>query len=342
MKTKTMWQRVEELTQLFGVSGYERAVRSYLRGEISGDADEITTDALGNLIALKKGTDPVNGKKMMFSAHMDEIGFQVIKINDDGSIMVRSMGFTWIYINYMSRVRFQNGVCGIISGKVLPEKFENKMINLFVDIGAVTKGEAAKFVQVGDVAVYEGSYQELVGETITAKALDDRIGCAILVEAMKKIQSSPNDLYFVFSVQEELGCRGGKTAAERIQPDIGVAVDVTPAHDRPSDLEGSNTVGGGVGIKVADPSVICDANLVSTMKECCLRETIKYQPEVIYQGGTDAGAISLSHWGVRCAGISVVTRYPHGPNAVVSKEDSEGAAALLCSFADQIFNFNED
>lgn len=322
---------LNELTQAFGVSGYEKEIRDVIKNEIKDDADEIIVDAIGNLIAYKKGSGE-NKKKIMLAAHMDEIGMQVKKIEDDGKIKVKPLGYLWLPVTYMNRVKFRNGITGIVTSTVLFENVKNDFNKLYIEIGARTKEEAQKYVKIGDVIGYVGEYEELLGGNVTAKALDNRIGCYMMIETMKKINHPVNDLFFVFTVQEELGCRGAKAAANRIKPDIGIAVDVTPAHDYPCDLEGSNTLGGGTAIKVSDPSVICDEELVEKMVKCCEDNDIKYQLDVIDRGGTDAGSINLSNDGVKALGVSVATRNAHGPNAVVNMNDALSSIELLSKF----------
>lgn len=172
------------------------------------------------------------------------------------------------------------------------------------------------------------------------RALNNRIGCYQLLEALKENDGTyPNDIYYVFCVQEELGCRGSKTAAERIQPDIGIAVDISPAHDYPCDLEGSNEVDGGIGVKICDPSVVCGEDVVEAMYKCCEENNIPYQREVIDQGGTDASSMNQSHYGVRTGGIVVVTRYPHCQSAVASRKDIEAGVDLMNAFSKYTFKF---
>lgn len=331
---------LEELTQLTGVSGYEKEVSKFIKKELAESIDSVFTDSLGNLIVLKKGSAQ-NKKKIMLCAHMDEIGLQVIKITDDGMIMVKSLGCSWMYTTYMARVRFRNGMVGVISSRVKPDKINNEFVNLFVDIGTASKEETLKYVDVGDVAAYIGPYQALAGKNVIAKALDDRVGCYIMIEAIKRLKETRNDVYFVFTVQEEEGCRGSKVTAERIHPDVGVAIDVTPGQDRPGDLEGSNTVGNGTAIKISDTSVICDEYLIEKMIGCCKRDNIKYQKDVIYVGGTDASSMNLSGMGVCSAGISVVTRYAHGPNSIVNLDDVEASINLLTAFVNEEFTFED-
>jgi putative aminopeptidase FrvX len=332
---------LKDLTQAFGVSGYESEVREIIKESVKDYADDVIVDALGNLIAYKKGSSK-NKKTIMAAAHMDEIGLQITKIDDNGSIKVKTLGFLWADTTYMSRIRFKNGITGIVSSTTNMENVKNDFTKLCVDIGAKSKNEAMKYLKIGDVASYIGEYTELKGDNITAKALDNRAGCYVMIKALKNLMniSTPiNDIYFVFTVQEELGCRGAKVAAERIKPDIGIAVDITPAHDYPCDLEGSNKLGGGTAIKVSDPSVICNEYLISEMVKCCEENNIKYQYDVIDKGGTDASSINLSNYGVRTGGISVVTRYPHGPNSMANIQDIEASAKLLSHYVNRSFCF---
>jgi endoglucanase len=329
---------LEKLTQAFGVSGYEKEIRELIREEVKAYADEVTVDALGNLIVLKKGTG-ANKVKIMTASHMDEIGFQVMKVNDKGLITVRGLGGIPVGATVMNRVKFRNGTRGIVSSTVKIDDIKNDIKKLYIDIGAQSKEEALKYVKVGDVACYDGEYLELKEDNVVAKALDDRIGCYIAIEALKKLGNPYNDVYFVFTVQEEVGLRGATVAAERIRPDLGIALDVTVAHDFPNSGEGSNALGGGTAIKLSDGSVLCDEYLVEEMIKCAEENNIKYQRDIIDMGGTDAGAINRSHYGVRSAGISVATRYVHGPNCFVNMKDTEASIELLCKYVNREFKF---
>ena len=331
---------LEELTQLWGVAGYEKEVRAYIEEKVKPYADEILTDAIGNLIVLKKGTGGENAKKIMYAAHMDEIGFMVKTIESDGRLRVCNMGWNWAGSAYNGRVRFRNGVTGVVGCMGAIEEAGNQVGKLYIDIGAVSKEDAMNYVKLGDACGYYGEYRQLVNDRVCAKTLDDRIGCYQLIEALIENDGTyPNDIYYCFVVQEELGCRGSKAAAERIHPDIGIAVDITPAHDYPCDLEGSNTVDGGIGIKICDPSVVSDEDVVEAMVACCEKEGIPYQREVIDKGGTDASSMNLSGVGVRTGGVVVVTRYPHSQSAVASKKDIEGGVDLISAFSRYSFTF---
>ena len=329
---------LEELTQAFGVAGFEGEVREIIRREAQPYADEIREDAMGNLIVLKKGMDSPNKKRIMFAAHMDEIGFMVKKILPDGTLLICNLGWNWAGSVYNERVRFRNGVTGVVGCRGSIEDAKNDVKKLFVDIGAKDAEDAKKYVRLGDPCGYMGPYLHMQNDLICSKSLDNRIGCWQLLEALRDNDGSgPNDVYYVFTVQEELGCRGSGPAAEAIRPDIGVAVDITPAHDYPCDLEGSNEVGKGVAVKVCDPSVVCDERIVSAMETCCRQMEIPYQLEVIDQGGTDASSMNLSHYGVRVGGIAVATRYPHCQSCVASLKDIEAGARLCTAFAKREF-----
>ncbi len=331
---------LKDLTQIWGAAGYERDVRAYIEKMAQPCADEIMTDALGNLIVKKSGKGGPNAKKIMFDAHMDQIAFMVKTIEADGRLRVCNHGWNWAGSAYNSRVRFRNGTVGVV-GCVGPiEEAGNQAGKLYIDIGATSKEDALQYVNLGDPCIYEGEYLQMANDRVCSRALDDRIGCYQLLEALKENDGTfPNDIYYVFSVQEELGCRGSVVAAERIHPDIGVAVDISPAHDYPCDLEGSNAVDGGIGIKICDPSVVCDEDVVAAMIGCCEKNGIRYQREVIDRGGTDASSMNLSGCGVRAGGIVVVTRYPHCQSTVASKKDIEAGIDLIDAFSRETFSW---
>ena len=330
---------LRDLTQMWGVAGFEKNVRKYIEELVTPYADEVITDAMGNLIVYKKGTGGEQAKKIMYAAHMDEIGFMVKTIEADGRLRVCNLGWNWTGSAYNSRVIFKNGIVGVVSCMGPIEEAGNKAGKLYIDIGATSKEDAQKYVNLGDACGYMGEYLSLANDRVCAKTLDNRIGCYQLIEALKENKDCFNDIYYVFCVQEELGCRGSKPAAERIKPDIGIAVDITPAHDYPCDLEGSNTVDGGIGIKICDPSVVSDEDVVEAMFECCKEFDIPYQREVIDQGGTDSSSMNISGLGVRTGGIVVVTRYPHSQSAVASKKDIEAGIDLINALSNYKFSF---
>lgn len=331
---------LEKLTQLWGVSGFEGKVREAVEEIVRPYADEMWTDNIGNLIVLKKGRDGPNKKKIMYSAHMDQIGFMVKAIGDDGLLKICNMGWNWAGSAYNSRVVFRNGMTGVVGCYGPIEEAGNKIEKLFVDIGAKDKEDAKKYVKIGDTCTYEGPYRRMNNGRICAVALDDRLGVYQEIEALKENPGTyPNDCYYCFVVQEEVGTRGSLVAVHQINPDIGIAVDITPAHDYPNDLTGSNTVGEGIAIKICDPGSISDETVVSVMEQLCGENKIPYQREVIDRGGTDASSMNLNGSGVRTGGICVVTRYPHCQSCEVSGDDVEGGIDLMNAFSAHEFRF---
>lgn len=333
---------LKELTQAWGIAGRERAVRAIIRREIEGYADEVFTDAIGNLIAVKHGAESASSKKIMLAAHMDEIGLQVKKICSDGRIKVCKVGWVWTSALYNDKVIFRNGVVGVIGCDGDIESAQNDTGKLFIDIGCTSKEDVEKYVKIGDYCGFIGHYYELQNERICSKSFDNRVGCYMLIEALKRNRGEgPNDVYYVFTVQEEIGCRGAQVAAERIHPDIGISIDVTPDHYFPCDLDGCNAVGDGVGVKLGDPSAMLDEYLVDEMLACCEENSIKYQRDVMDRGGTDASSMNLSGMGVRVCGISIVDRFPHSQSSIISKEDVRNAIEFVDKYTHRTFNFLE-
>lgn len=329
---------LKELTQAWGVAGREKAVRAIIRREIEGYADEIFSDAIGNLIAVKRGAESDSKKKIMLAAHMDELGLQVKKICGDGRIKVCKVGWVWTSALYNDKVIFQNGVVGVIGSD--GDISKNDVGSLFIDIGCTSKEEVEKYVKIGDYCGFIGHFYELQNERICSKSFDNRVGCYLLIEALKRNKGEgPNDIYYVFTVQEEIGCRGAQVASELIRPDIGISIDVTPDHYFPCDLDGCNAVGNGVGVKLGDPSAMLDEYLVDEMLACCEEHGIKYQRDVMDRGGTDASSMNLSGVGVRVCGISIVDRFPHSQSSIISKDDVRNAIELIDKYTHREFNF---
>ena len=328
---------LERLTQLWGVSGYEKMVREAIAEEVRPYADKVWTDPIGNLIAFKKGRGE---KKIMYAAHMDQIGFMVKNIEENGLLRICNMGWNWAGSAYNERVLFRNGTVGVVGCYGPIEEAENKIEKLFVDIGAKDRDDAKRMVKIGDCCGYFGPYLHLAGGQICSKSLDDRLGCYQLIASLRENPGDlPNDIYYCFVVQEELGCRGSKVAAQQVLPDIGIAVDITPAHDYPNDLTGANKVGDGIAIKICDPSVVADEDVTDAMEQICEENHIPYQREVIDRGGTDASSMNLTGDGVRTGGICVVTRYPHSQSSVVAPEDIEAGIDLMNAFSARSFDF---
>lgn len=325
---------LEELTQLWGVSGMENSVSDYIAEKIFPYADEIKLDAVGNLIALKKGTGS-SRKKIMLSAHSDEVGLCVVRIMENGLLKVKQVGGLSAFVLYMNRVQFANGTKGIVACSQRIEEIKDSDIRqLYVDIGVSSKEEAEKYVSVGDCAVIVGGFEELCNGRILSKAIDNRIGCYILMDVLEKMTTPYHDIYFTFTVQEEVGLRGATVLAERIRPDVGIAVDITRAFDLPGEDYGTPVLGGGVAIKVSDGSVICDNGLTNKLRKIADEHKISYQMDPLYAGGTDIGAIMKSCCGVKTLGLSIPTRYGHTPHNIIDMKDVEACSKLLKLFVE--------
>ena len=316
------------LDSAHGPSGDEGDIRAVIHQLARPWADEITADVMGNLVARKKGSGP----KVMFAAHMDSIGFIVTHIEKEGFLRVGKLGGISPKDVLNTPVRFKNGVRGVL---VAEEKAEDKLKleDCYLDIGARDEEQARSLVQVGDTAVYDTAVTEVNGRVISPY-LDDRIACAILLKAMEQITSHENDLYFVFTVQEEVGTRGAKTAAWSVDPDYGIAVDVTDVDDTPGSAKyGTCKLGRGAAVKVMDSSVICHPEVVKALEQCAQDKGIAVQRDIIRAGGTDAGPIHVTRTGVRTGGISMPCRYIHTPTEMADLSDVQSCVDLTVAFA---------
>ncbi|TYP59861.1 M42 family metallopeptidase [Thermosediminibacter litoriperuensis] len=324
-----MKELIKKLTETYGPSGEESQIREVIIGEIKDHADEIRVDVLGNIIARKAGS----GEKMMLAAHMDEIGLIITNIDDKGFLRFSNIGGVSPFTLIGERVIFENGTVGVLGMEKPANLFKNEMKdlkfnNMFIDIGARSKEEALKKVRLGDKAVYYRNC-DILGDCATAKALDDRAGCAVLIRVLQNLKSPRFDTYFVFTVQEEVGVRGAKTSAFGIDPDLAIAVDVTMTGDTPESEKMAVELGKGPAVKVMDRSVISHPRIKEMLIEAAEKNKIPYQLEVLEMGGTDAGAIHLSRSGVPSGGLSIPTRYVHTPSEMASIDDIEKAANLL-------------
>lgn len=325
---------LRELCAIHSVSGYENAICEYIKGHVESLVDVVELDALGNLIAVVKGTGHEK-KKIMCAAHMDEIGLQVLKLTSDGFAKVRTLGGVSPITSYMQKVKFENGAVGVVSNYKKQDAIDHKDFSqCYVDFGVNNQSSLEKIIGVGDVGAFIGDYTELADNRVMSKALDNRAGCYILIKSIEALaRSKPyHDVYFVFTVQEEVGLKGAKVVSEYIKPDIGIAIDITGSFDVPGDMEGNAVMGSGAAIKVSDASVICDRQLVGKMIACADESNISYQLDIMTGGGTDAGAINVSGYGVKSLGISIPTRYGHSPCSIASKEDIRDCHMLLTNF----------
>ncbi|NMB00957.1 MAG: M42 family metallopeptidase [Firmicutes bacterium] len=320
---------LRQLTEAFGPSGYETEVTNLIKTMVEGHVDEIKTDVMGNLIAIKEGSP--NGKKIMFAAHTDEIGIVVTHIDDNGFLRFANIGGVGISTLVGNRVRFAEGTIGVIYHEKGDWK-ELSLDKLYIDIGAESKVEALKKVKVGEFGIFHREFTDL-GNRLIAKSMDDRVGCAVLIDALKKISNPMNTLYFVFTSQEEVGLRGARTAAYGVDPDLGIALDVTLTGDMPEARRMEVSLGKGAAIKVKDSSLIVHPKVKELLVKLAEENNIPYQMEVLEAGGTDAGAIHLTRAGVPSGTISIPTRYVHSPSEMVDMRDVTACVDLVVALA---------
>ena len=309
------------LTQAFGPSGNEQEIAAVIADHCRLHADSIRTDKLGNLIAHKKGT----GKKIMVVAHMDEIGLIATHINPQGFIYFSTVGGFRTPEMIAKRVRFSNGTIGIIQ-KEKDETVEKKTDRFYIDIGVAGEQQARERVQIGDMAVLCGEFRE-TNDIVIAKALDNRVGCFIALQALKNIQTT-HELFFVFSAQEEVGARGAKTAAYALEADLALVIDTTFSYDTPK-IQNRTSLNRGPAIKVMDRSIIVSPLIKNWMAETAAVNNIPFQWEIIVSGGTDSGPIHLTKEGIPTGGLAIPVRYLHSGSEMAGKKDIEGAVDLL-------------
>ena len=323
-----MKKLLKQLTETFGPSGYEDEVRKLVQAEVKSLADEIKVDALGNLIARKKPTKPnKDTKKIMIAAHMDEIGLMVSHVDEKGFVRFSPIGGVFRRYVMGGRVRFLNGTVGVIGNENLGNINELPTLDkVYIDVGATSKKDCP--VKVGDVAAFERPFVDM-GNRLVAKSMDDRVGVLVAIEALRALKSTPHDVYFVFTTQEEVGTRGAGTSAFGVDPDVGIALDVTPTGDAPESLKMEMALGKGACIKIKDAGALSDPRVVQWMINTAEKNRIPYQREVLLFGGTDARAIQLARAGVPAGCISIPVRYVHSPSEMVDYSDVESSVKLL-------------
>ncbi|MDD3984856.1 MAG: M42 family metallopeptidase [Methanobacterium sp.] len=337
---------LKKLADAPGVSGFEDEIRDIMINELKDSVDHIEVDKLGNLIATRNGT--ANGKKIMLAAHMDEIGLMVRYIDKNGFIKFSKIGGIndQMLLNQEVSIHTSNGIFTGVIGSKPPHRMkeaERKKIveyeDMFIDIGACDKEEAEKIVKLGDTITINQEFTEL-GTLYKGKALDNRIGCAVLIEVMRKAEGTAT-IYGVGTVQEEVGLKGAKTAAYKLNPDMALALDVTISGDHPGikEEEAPSKIGKGPAIILADASgrgIITHPEIKELLISVADEEGIPYQLEVSDGGTTDATAIHLTREGIPTGVISPPTRYIHTPVSVVSMEDIENAAKLILAVLKRI------
>lgn len=333
-----MYNLIKKIMKPVSVSGREDAVVAVIAEEISPFVDSLRIDALGNLIAFKSGTAK-DRKKIMFAAHIDEIGFMVTYIEENGFIRFAPVGGINFASAAFTHVVFENGTRGILVPENGTKPADYAADKFVCDIGAKSRRDAARHVKIGDTFSVCADLVKLTGSRYAGRPLDDRIGAAILVEAAREISDTecPNDVYFVFTVQEEVGCRGSQTAAFGIQPDIGVALDVCGTGDEMSATPMEVKLGGGAAIKIKDHSVICDRSLVEKMRSLAEENGIKYQLEILLRGGTDTSSMQKAAGGAIAGCISIPTRHIHSTVEQIDLSDVRECVKLTEAIAKDPF-----
>lgn len=326
----------KELTETHGVPGNESAVRKVMEKYIAPYADEVSYDGLGSILAEKKGTK--SGPKVMVAGHMDEIGFMVTQITDDGFLRVQPLGFWWTHtmlaqqVKVITRKKEITGVFGFKFPGPDTMKKTLEMKDMFVDISAESKEQAQEFgVRPGDMVVPVFPFTVMENSNyMMAKAWDNRIGCAIAIEVMKELQDKEfaGSVVGVGTVQEEVGCRGAKTATHVANPDIMFAVDVTISDDVPGAKPTCKT-GKGPVIFLKDTMMIAHKGLFDYVINIAEENNIPYQLEALRNGGTDAGSSHLHGDGIPSLAITVPTRYIHSHAGILHKEDFENTVKLV-------------
>lgn len=325
---------LKTLTELNGISGNEDAVREFIKAEAAKYCDDIKIDSIGNLIAYKKGLG--SEQKIMLSAHMDEVGFMVTGYGESGMLKFKNIGGIDERILLGKKVLVgDKKIPGVIGSKPVhlqegEERNSNiKMKNMYIDIGAEKKDEAEKNAPLGEYIAFDSDYVEFGEDCIKAKALDDRVGCCILLEALKGNYNF--DLYCCFTVQEEVGTRGAEVAAFIVNPELALIIEGTTCSDVPGveKYDYSTNLGGGAALTILDRTAYPDKRLVDFLYKLSQKRNIKAQYKQTTSGGNDAGKIQRSREGVKVASISVPCRYIHSPVSVMNKKDFEACRDLV-------------
>lgn len=335
---------LRELSDAFGVSGFEDEVRARIEARIRPLVDDVFVDPLGNLIATRGGSDD---RVLMLDAHMDEVGFMVKWIDDRGFLRLTTLG-GWderIIPGHRVEIRtrsgeVRHGVIGAAPPHILSPEDQKKPIpleKLFVDVGATSRQEVADLgIRIGDPMTIHYPFLEIADGYVTGKAFDDRAGCAVLIETAERLSKEdlPMKTVFCFAFGEEVGLRGAKTAAFRIEPDLALALEGTIGADTPGiDEESQPTrLGRGPAISVADRSIIVSPKVVRALEAAAEAEQIPYQYKLPTYGGSDAGAIHLTRGGVPTGIVSVPCRFIHSPISTLRLNDYENTVRLVTRF----------
>jgi tetrahedral aminopeptidase len=341
---------LKTLTELSGPCGYEHSVSYFLRDYLTDKVDEVSIDPIGNVIARKKGDKP--GPTIILTAHIDEIGFIIKKIERNGLLRFEKLGGHDDRILLAQPVKVMgnngevNGVIGTISAHYTKFEEPNKVRKhnqMYIDIGASSQDEVAEMgIEIGTPVTWGTEFQVFgpaSRQRVRSKALDDRAGCAVLVQALEEIQteSFAGELIFLFAVQEEVGLRGAKTASEHLHADAALAIDTTAVSDTMEDvMDDSLRLGAGTGIKVMDFSLIVHKTMKDTLIKLARRKEIPFQLEVFPGIGTDGGAVNYANKGIPTGVLSIPSRYAHSPVEVADLGDLEATKDLVKAFILQL------
>jgi putative aminopeptidase FrvX len=339
---------LKELSETPGVPGREERLRAVVRRELKGLVDDIRVDVMGNLVARRAG----KGRKVMIAAHMDEIGFYVKYIDDKGFLRIQPVGGFDPRQLFAQRVlvhtRGGAALRGVLSYTAKPIHMQNpgegneapKLENFFVDLG-MTAAAVKKQVELGDMITMDRTL-EVCGDNVVGKAIDNRVGVFVMIEALRLLKKHQVDIYAVATTQEEIGLRGATTSAFAVEPDVGVALDTTLANDFPgqADMDAITRLGQGVGIKIMDASLICHPKLVDHFRAVAKKNRIAHQMEILPRGGTDGGALQRVRGGSASITLSVPTRYIHTVNEMSAQKDIESAIKLLAAYLEDAHHGN--
>lgn len=306
-----LYTTLKQICAVSAISGRESRLCELLKEKIKGYVDGVSVDTLGNLIAVKKGR--TGEKRIMLCSHMDEIGFLVNFIEDNGFVRVAAMGGVDLFAYAYGKMVSERGVAGVLVPEEGVKPEEIKADRMYIDIGAKNRREAERKVQIGDSFVASPELYRLCGKRVAGRPIDDRIGCLVLLALAQRLANArlDADLYFVFSVQEEVGCRGSKTATYGVQPTEAICFDVTKTGDTVGAKAMACALGKGVAIKIKDSSVICHEELVRELSALAKENGIAAQKEVLTAGGTDTSSMQLTAGGAMVGALSIPTRYIH-------------------------------
>jgi tetrahedral aminopeptidase len=321
-----MKELIQQLTAVYGPSGSEGGVSDLIETLVKPYVDSVRRDALGNLICEKKG----NGKKrLMLAAHMDHIGLIVTHAEKEGFLRVSNVGGINLNNSRTRRVKFFSGVEGVLCEQALKENEKSALTTLYIDIGAKDAEEALSMVEIGDVAVYAEAAFSVGLYRMASPAMDDRVACALLIELLKNLPEKYCDLVAVFTAQEEVGLRGATVSAFSVEPDEGIALDVTIAGDIPEWSFNAVKLGEGPAVKIKDGHSISNPGVVKRLLAAGKAAGVACQREVLPYGGTDAGAMQLSRGGMPVGTLSIPCRYVHSACELIDLRDVDGALKLL-------------